>query len=354
VSQLAYRFVASAGEGPAELFLYNEISGFGTTAERFQLELHSLGSRPLTVRINSIGGRVVDSIAIYNLLASRPNTITQVDGLAASAAFIVANAGRPRRMASNAWMMTHNPVVAAEGDERSMRSAAEALIAIKSSLVGTLAKRTGRDPVALAAMMDAETWMTADQAKAEGFVDEITEPFTAEASLRISSDIFNRFSRCPDAVRAQWGLPPQNTNGDIMSKISEFLESFKRAPSEREVFLATLVKEAGVDPDEAVNAKDEKVLSKLVEASILKGLVTLQTRLDQVTAALKTVDLDVEKITEIKATLDSRIETEASRKLQAMASARGILPVRTDGQSAGASERPKTATEQCLEAHKTP
>lgn len=341
--------VAAAGDKPAELFLYNEISGFGTTAELFRQSLDSTADRPLTVRINSYGGEVVDAVAIYNLLRNRPNVITQVDGLAASAASVIAMAGKTRRMASNSWLMIHNPIVAAFGDERKMRSAAEALTAMKSSLVGTYAQRTGRTSQEVAAMMDAETWFTAEQAKAAGFTDEITEPFAAEASLRFGAEAFGKFSKVPEAVLAAWGLPPQQTNNDIMSKLTEFLDSFKAGPSERETFLASLVKDAGLDPDEAFKAKDQTALTKVVEAALRSTVAESKAQDERIQAALKTagIELPIAKIEELKATIDARIETEASRKMAGMSAARGIKAVKTDPQDTQ-SNKPQSLREKSI------
>lgn len=357
---LTYRFLAAADGRPAELFLYNEISGWGTTAERFRQDLHAVGDVPLTVRINSYGGEVVDATAIHNLLAGRPNTNTLIDGLAASAASVVAQAGKKRLMASNAFLMVHNPITRAMGDEQAMRSAAEGLIAVKSSLVGTYAKRTGRDAESISALMNAETWMTAERAKAEGFIDEITEPFVVQANARFSPEAFSQYHRVPDAVLAAVGVPPQQIEKQIMSKLSEFLASFKAAPSEREVFLNNLVTGAGLNPDEAFQAKDPSALNKLIEASIVKATAELTTaatahkeQAERITLALATAGLDapLDKIDTLKTVVEERIEAAASKKLLAMSSARGIQAVRTDGQS-GSAPVPQTYTERCIAANK--
>lgn len=162
----------------AELLLYGSI-GDGwfsdNSSKDFANELQRLkGVQSITVRINSPGGEVMAAQAIYNLIKSHPANITVIiDGLAASAASLVAMAGDKIIMPSNALMMIHNPMLYAAGDRNDMLHAADVLEKVKNSLISVYSEKTGKDSVTLSKMMDAETWMSADEAFAEGFIDEI-------------------------------------------------------------------------------------------------------------------------------------------------------------------------------------
>lgn len=167
----------------AELLLYGAISDSSwyeddITPRLFATELKALGGRPLTVRVNSPGGDVFAAQSIYNLLKSYSGHVTvRVDGLAASAATIVTCAGDTIIMPRNALYMIHNPSTMAWGDAKEMRTTADVLDTVRETILSVYRKRTG-DRLTndeLTAMMDEETWLTADEALAYGFVDRIDE-----------------------------------------------------------------------------------------------------------------------------------------------------------------------------------
>ena len=126
----------------------------------------------IKVRINSEGGNMFAGIAILNILDSHPGEVTcVVEGLAASAASIVAMAGKTV-MRNGAMMMIHNPWAIVAGDADDMRSAADMLDKSKASLVAIYEEKTGKSENELKKLLSAETWMTADEAVEAGFADE--------------------------------------------------------------------------------------------------------------------------------------------------------------------------------------
>lgn len=168
--------------GSGEILLYGPIAGerswFGdeATPRQFAEDLESLGGRDVTVRINSGGGDVFAAHAIHNLLRSYKGRVTvMIDGLAASAATVVAMAGDRIVMPDNALFMIHNPAIGLSdyygADE--LLKAAEALQTIKGSIVAAYQRRCKASAEELAAMMDAETWLGAEECLAKGFVDEV-------------------------------------------------------------------------------------------------------------------------------------------------------------------------------------
>jgi len=129
----------------------------------------------LTVYINSPGGDVVAGSLIYSMLREHPGNITvRIDGLAASAASVVAMAGSRVEMAPTAYMMIHNAATIAMGNTHDMQAAAEMLAEVDRGIRTAYQLKTGKSDRELTKMMDAETWMSAAKALEEGFIDAIS------------------------------------------------------------------------------------------------------------------------------------------------------------------------------------
>lgn len=175
----AYTIVAS--DDSAEILLYDVIgkdfwTGEGATAKQFAADIKPLKGKRLTVRINSPGGNVTDGTAIYNaLLRHQGGVDVFVDGLAASMASVIAMAGETVTMSEGSLLMLHNPHSRVTGDEHEMRRAADVLSKHKAGLLNAYVKKTGKDEAEISALMDAETWMTADEAYELGFADAVAE-----------------------------------------------------------------------------------------------------------------------------------------------------------------------------------
>ena len=147
--------------------------------------LISAGTGALSIRINSPGGWVIEGLAIYNALtraqAAGRRVTCHIDGLAASMASVIAMAGDEIIMADNALMMVHNPWDCAMGDAQELRRAADQLDRLRDTIVGIYARKTGLATDALIAMLDAETWLNAADALAQGFITTISAPASASA-----------------------------------------------------------------------------------------------------------------------------------------------------------------------------
>lgn len=137
----------------------------------------------LVVYINSPGGDVVAGSMIYSMLREHSGRITvRIDGLAASAASVVAMAGDRVEMAPTAYMMIHNAATIAMGDNRAMRQAADMLDEVNRGIRTAYALKTGMSDRELAKMMDAETWMSAAKAVELGFCDAISYAESVDAA----------------------------------------------------------------------------------------------------------------------------------------------------------------------------
>jgi ATP-dependent Clp endopeptidase proteolytic subunit ClpP len=198
----------------AEIWIYEQIgedwwSGGGVTAKGFQKELSEIKASQIDLHINSPGGVVFDGITIYNLIKQHPaNVTTYIDGLAASIASVIALAGDKVVMAENALYMIHNPFGMAFGDAEEMRKMADNLDKVCGSLVKSYTSKTGQTDAEIEALMDAETWMTADEALTFGFIDEISDQMDMAASAKfIPSMQKARFKNIPKNITARKEKP---------------------------------------------------------------------------------------------------------------------------------------------------
>ena len=143
------------------------------TPAMFKEELYS-GDGPITVHINSPGGDCFAASQIYTMLMEYPHDVTvQIDGMAASAASVIAMAGTRVQMSPTSMMMIHNPFTMAMGDSEEMRKAIQLLDEVKESIINAYEIKTGQSRTKLSHLMDSETWMNAWKAKELGFCDEV-------------------------------------------------------------------------------------------------------------------------------------------------------------------------------------
>ena len=160
------------------LFLNGEISdetwfGDEVTPKLFKSELES-GDGDITVWINSLGGDVFAAAQIYNMLMDYPHNVTvKIDGLAASAASVIAMAGTEVLMSPVAMMMIHNPATVAIGDAGEMKKAIDMLAEVKESIMNAYEIKTGLSRPRISHLMDAESWFNATKAVELGFADGI-------------------------------------------------------------------------------------------------------------------------------------------------------------------------------------
>jgi ATP-dependent Clp protease protease subunit len=186
-----WSFKASAtDETLGELTLYGEIAssswyGDEVTPKQFKKDLDALGAiKNLKIYINSPGGDAFAGSAIYSMLKRHPAAKTvYIDGLAASAASLIAMAGDKVVMPANAMMMIHRAWTIVLGNANELRKVAEMCDKVDASILTTYVAKTGRSDEDIMALLDAETWMTAQEAVDGGFADEIEAERKIAASL---------------------------------------------------------------------------------------------------------------------------------------------------------------------------
>jgi HK97 family phage major capsid protein len=170
-----FKIVAKANE--AEIFLYDQIGtsffGEGISAKQFAEQFRAIGKvSRVVLRINSPGGDVFDGAAIYDLIKESDVPVdVAVDGIAASAAFTIAMAGRKISVGEAGMMMMHNAKAMAMGDAEDMRHTADAVEKVSDQMAAIYARRSGLSLADVKTLMDAETWMMGQECVAKGFAD---------------------------------------------------------------------------------------------------------------------------------------------------------------------------------------
>lgn len=241
----------------AELFIYGEISimtwfGDEVTPTIFQKELAALGEvDTIDVYINSPGGDAFAGITIYNMLKRhKAKIITHNDGLAASAASIVFESGDVRICASNSVTMVHFAWSCSCGNKSELRKLADVLETIDEQLVQIYSDRTGLDADEVRAMLEAETWMSGDEAKEKGFADEIEE--NKKVAACAEKEILARYKHPPESVKTEEqseqppeggiSLPEEPNNGDASQPVEDKTAALA---AQKDRFLRTKIKQYG-------------------------------------------------------------------------------------------------------------
>lgn len=174
-----------SSEDSTEVYIYEEIDWFwGLSADVFVQELNEITTSNIDVRLNSPGGDVFDSIAIYNALVKHPANVTvYVDSLAASGASIIAMSGDKIVMMVGSQMMIHDAMGIEIGNAAQLREYAEFLDKQSDNISTIYAARAGGEASDWRNMMLAETWMFAEEAVESGLADEVySKPTTAETN----------------------------------------------------------------------------------------------------------------------------------------------------------------------------
>ena len=268
-------------EKSAELILYGSIGSDeywdDISDKAFKQDIENLGNvENITLHINSPGGSVFSAVAIANTLKNHKAKVTaNIDGLAASAATIITSACDVVRMPKNALFMIHNPITFAYGNNQEMQKTLEMLDKVKNSIIETYLNKTKTDKETLSQLMDNETWMSAEEAKEHGFVDEIldenVEKEVIENKLIINNMAFDitKFRNLKAGEKANKIQNPIVINNFVNNKKEEekmTLEELKNKFPELYNQVFNEGKEAGINKEnERMKAIDEMKISNYPE-----------------------------------------------------------------------------------------
>ena len=183
------------------------------TPQMFKDELFA-GDGDVVIYLNSPGGDCIAASQIYTMLMDYPGNVTiKIDGIAASAASVIAMAGTTVLMAPTSLMMIHNPMTAAFGSKDEMEKAIEMLEEVKESIINAYELRTGLSRARISHLMDSETWMNANRAIELGFADGMLtdEKITAEMAAFEFSDRAVEMALINKVIRkARHEKPPES------------------------------------------------------------------------------------------------------------------------------------------------
>jgi len=296
----------------AEIAIYQDIdgtTGFGPQAMREFLS--AANGEPVTIRLNSEGGNVIDGLCCYNLLnqyAGRKTVI--IDGMALSIASVIAMAGDEIQIAENAWMMVHNPHNEAAGDGDDLREMAGLLDGMRDQLANIYAKKTGKTAAECVEIMAAETWLKGPQAVEYGFADAVTAATTIAANFDS-----RRFAKSPIKETVS-----------MAASFAELKKAFPRASAE---FVVRCL-DKSLDLDAARNEYDEAMAKALEEMT--EECAKAKAELEEMKeSAAKAKAEEEEKQAEAKA----KAEEEEKKDAAAKAKARGVAPAKSSASASG-------------------
>ena len=239
-------------ESTRTLFLNGEISdetwyGDEVTPQLFKDELNA-DSGDITVWINSPGGDVFAAAQIYNMLRDYKGHVTvKIDGLAASAASVIAVAGDTVLVSPVAMMMIHNPATIAMGNTKDMEAAIAMLNEVKESILNAYVDKTGLSRNKLSKMMDDETWFNSKKAVELGFADKVL--FAAEEKKKPEEN------QDPDEKEGK--EPEEDGEGDEDEKKKKFPFQNAYAYSRKSVADSFLNKVSDKAPENATVPVDQ-------------------------------------------------------------------------------------------------
>ena len=212
-AQVTHKIENKAEE--ATLYIYDEISWWGISADEFVKGLNAIEAETIHLRVNSPGGSVFDGIAIYNAVKQhKSRVVAHIDGLAASIASVIVLGADEVRAGESAYMMIHPPWSIVSGTADDMREEAELLDRVGGTISQIYQRKTGLTADEITEMMTAgtfgETWMTAQEAQEKGFVD-VVEELEEETKAKASAVVFDlsAFANVPDGLMAERRPPTE-------------------------------------------------------------------------------------------------------------------------------------------------
>ncbi|RYY34592.1 MAG: Clp protease ClpP [Sphingobacteriaceae bacterium] len=231
-----------------KIYLYdNETEGIGSgslSSGYIKSQLDAAGGRDIDVHISSAGGSAFDALAIYDMLKKYPGQVTTyIDSLAASAASIVAMAGSKVVMGKYALLMIHKPMVGSGGNADELLKDVQMLNVVQERLAQIYIDRTGLDDVTVNSLINAVTWMTADQALNLGFIDSVDDYNTPQITNSILIKQFTGtapavYQRCINKILNK-NSNMNTENKDIIEKTASVLDKimnfFKKAVNKRTI-----------------------------------------------------------------------------------------------------------------------
>lgn len=225
----------------------------GSEFARELLYLDSLGKKSIQIRINSVGGSVMDGMSIYNAILKTNAKVDTVNvGIAASIAAVIFQAGRKRVMSDYALLMIHNPM---GGDKKVLKL-------MKESLITMLTRKSKKNEMEISKLMDATTWFTATECLTNGLCDEIEESISLNKPRIKSEDVRNAYKEATLIINSF----NNNQNTGKMLTVTNKLGLEENATEEIILNAIEEIENKGKNSLDAMKEKCAKLEADLAEA----------------------------------------------------------------------------------------
>lgn len=220
----------AAANGQTDLYLHGDVGeswwdDSGITAKKVIAALDEIETDTVNVHINTYGGDVFEGISIFNVLrASEKNIVTIVDGIAASAGSLIFLAGDQKKMPDNTQLMIHNPWTYASGNANDLEKVVDMLRTTESAMTKTYMESFVGTEEEIKELLDSEKFMTADEAKTFGFVDEIITKEPEDASANAQATIAERLMA---KYGGMFNEPKQEKTKNRSNPLQNFMNIFE-------------------------------------------------------------------------------------------------------------------------------
>ena len=254
--------IKNLAKNKSEVLVYGDIGEWDdVTSTGFVAQLEGLKGHDLSVRINSSGGSVFTAQAIFSALRRHEgNTTAWIDGICASAATFIATACNRVVMPRNAMYMIHKPLTGKIGNANDFRRAADILDVVENTMTPAYMEKTGKTKEEISSLLEAETYMTADDALAYGFIDEIEDSIKIAAS--IDGDFLNYGGEKVSIKKVPQPLLNTVKSNDTQTKGGETMDLTTLKASHADVYAQAKqdgVAEAQADIKNAVDAERKRI-----------------------------------------------------------------------------------------------
>ncbi|HET6224658.1 MAG TPA: head maturation protease, ClpP-related [Bacteroidia bacterium] len=295
------------------IYVYGQIGQGGITAESIRKKLANT-SESIVAHINSPGGEVYEGYTIYNLLRNCGKPVNVViEGLCASIATLIACAGDKITMNPTAEFMIHNPMVGIEGNAEDLRKVADQLDNIKKTIIAAYKRKTNKSEDELWQMMDKATFLSAEQAKDFGFVDEVSQGLKMVAYVDVTKfktentmdqKILESINNLGKKIEGLFKSAPKNLDATLEDGSKVFIETEDEILEGKAIFKVT---EQGNAPLEdgsyaladariivVKDGKVESVAEPAAQDDSAKQIEDLKAQIEQLTNQLTEKDVLIE------------------------------------------------------------
>jgi ATP-dependent protease ClpP protease subunit len=299
----------------------DEIGFWGVSHQDVKAQLEASSGSDIQLNISSLGGDVNHAFAIYNMLKShKGHVVANVYGDAASAATLIALGADEVRMADNVFFMIHNVWTMAVGDAGELRKTADLMDKFNSQIVDTYRKKTGLGKAEIKQLMNDETWFTASEAKAKGFIDKITD--ASEILNRVEAKIFNSLDKetakkllnkinINQKQDSEMEMNEEKVADSVFAKIKNYFQEEKKEVVaevvaepviENKVSQEELIKNAVALAMEAATKENEALKAQLVEK---------EAKIENSVKDVEKANEEVAKAKASKTVVENKVDTEA-------------------------------------------